>query len=68
MRFSSVRIAASPSYMVALMRNVMQGLEWSICCVYMDDILIWASSFEELLERLEMVLARLAGSGVTHPI
>ena len=61
----SMGLAASPSWMVALMRNVMQGLEWSICCVYMDDILIWAQDFDELLHRLSMVLERLSGSGLT---
>ena len=58
-------LAVSPSYMVQLMHSVMAGLEWSICCVYMDDILIWANDFEELCDRLEMVLARLSGSGLT---
>jgi hypothetical protein len=38
---------------------VLQGLMYSICELYIDDILIHARSETEFLERLESVLARL---------
>jgi len=38
---------------------VLQGLIYSICELYIDDILIHARSETEFLERLELVLARL---------
>ena len=48
-----LRRKCAPSYMVNLMNEVMQGLQWSIC--------VWAHSFEEVLERLELVLERFIG-------
>ena len=41
-----------------LMNEVVQGLQWSICVCYMDDTLVWAQNFEEMMERLELVLER----------
>jgi hypothetical protein len=51
--------------MVNLMNEVMQGLQWSICVCYMDDTLVWAHSFEEMMERLELVLERFIGANLS---
>ena len=48
--------------MVNLMNEVMQGLQWSICVCYMDDTLVWAQDFDEMIERLELVLERFIGA------
>ena len=42
-----------------LLETVLQGLNWKTCLVYIDDILIWASNFDEHLKNLTMVLDRL---------
>ena len=55
-------LQCAPSYMVNLMNEVMQGLQWSICVCYMDDTLVWAQNFEEMIERLESVLERFIAS------
>ena len=58
-------LQCAPSYMVNLMNEVMQGLQWSICVCYMDDTLVWAHSFEEMMERLELVLERFVGANLS---
>ncbi|KAK3105091.1 hypothetical protein FSP39_017124 [Pinctada imbricata] len=53
-------LANSPSTFERLMENVLRGLQWEKCLVYMDDIIVPGASFEEEIERLEMVLTRLS--------
>ncbi len=47
-----------------LMENVLRGYQWSRCLVYLDDILIYAASFDQALENLELVLNRLSAAGL----
>ena len=58
-------LQCAPSYMVNLMNEVMQGLQWSICVCYMDDTLVWAQNFDEMMERLELVLERFIGANLS---
>jgi len=41
-----------------MMDSTFAGLKWLICLVYLDDIIVWARSWEEHLERVEKVLQR----------
>jgi len=43
---------------------VLAGLTWSTCLVYVDDVICFASSFEEHVERLGQVFARLSAAGL----
>ena len=52
----------APATFQRLMQRVLAGLEW--CFVYIDDILIISSTFEEHLERVREVLARLRKAGL----
>ena len=52
-------LANSPSTFERLMENVLRGLHWEECVVYMDDIIVPAFTFQEELERLEHVFQRL---------
>src|SRR6266516_1960770 len=49
----------SPSTFQRLMDMVLRGLQWESVLVYIDDILIFANSFTELLTRQEEVFKRL---------
>ncbi len=36
-----------------MMNLAMHGLNWEICCCYIDDVLVFSRSFDEHLVRLE---------------
>ena len=55
---------AAPTFQ-CLMDYVLSSLQWSQCLVYLDDIIIFGSSFSEHLERLKTVLTRLKEAGLT---
>jgi hypothetical protein len=46
------------------MESVLAGLTWEECLVYLDDIIIYAKSFDEHLNRLKHVLERLREGGL----
>ena len=54
----------APSTFQRLMEMVLAGLHWSICLVYIDDIIIYGRTCEEHLERLEEVFKRLRQAGL----
>ncbi|ROT75043.1 hypothetical protein C7M84_006442 [Penaeus vannamei] len=47
----------APSCFQRLMERVLEGLQWRMALVYLDDIIVFGGSFDEKLERLEEVLA-----------
>lgn len=52
-------LATSPSVFERLMEDVLRGLQWSECLLYMDDIIVPAPTIDLELERLEHVFTRL---------
>ena len=46
------------------MSQVMRGLHWKRCLVYIDDILVFGNDFESALHSLELVLIRVAEYGL----
>jgi len=57
-------LAGAPSSFCRLMSIVLKDLLWEICLCYLDDIVIFARTQEELLERLRIVLNRLRQVGL----
>lgn len=53
-----------PSFQ-ALMTQVLRGLNWKTCLVYVDDILVFSNSFKEHLQHLEQIFTRLTAAGLT---
>ncbi|XP_061189572.1 uncharacterized protein K02A2.6-like [Saccostrea echinata] len=49
----------APSTFERLMENVLKGLQWTECLVYMDDIISYSSTYEEGLQRLANIFTRL---------
>ena len=49
----------APATFERLMSQVMRGLHWKRCLVYIDDILVFGHDFESALESLELVLIRV---------
>ena len=54
----------SPATFQRLMNRILKGLHWSICMCYLDDILVFGPTFEEVLKRLEVILIRLREAGL----
>ena len=54
----------APSTFQRLMETVLRGLAQDICTVYLDDILVMGTTFEEHLCNLQYVFDRLCDAGV----
>ena len=47
-----------------LMELILQGLNWQTCIIYVGDIVVFGSSFQEHLQRVVEVLDRIHDSGM----
>ena len=47
-----------------MMNLVMAGLNFTVCLIYLDDIIVFASDIDTHLQRLSQVLERLAAVGL----
>ena len=54
----------APALFERLMERVLAGLQWKICLVYIDDIIVHGSTVDELASRLQQVLDRLRNAGL----
>ena len=54
----------APATFERLMSQVMRGLHWKRCLVYIDDILVFDNDLEAALHNLELVLDRVAEYGL----
>ncbi|KFD48296.1 hypothetical protein M513_10788 [Trichuris suis] len=54
----------APSTFQRLMEEVLAGLQWKTCLVYLDDIIVFAKTPAEQIERLGEVLNRLQLAGL----
>ena len=55
----SFGLTNAPPNFQRLMTRVLHGLDWKICLIYIDDIIIFSSNFEDHLNRLGQVFDRL---------
>ena len=55
----------APATFQRMMDEVLSGLKWTMCLVYLDDVVIYGSTFEEHYERLEAVLTALDRAGLS---
>ena len=42
----------------------LSGLQWSLCLIYLDDVIVFSHDFEEQIDRLDMVLTQIGGAGL----
>ena len=54
----------APSSFQRVMECVLQGLNWKICLVYLDDVIIFSPTFEMHLQHLELVLQRFREANI----
>lgn len=46
------------------METVLQGLQWRSCLVYLDDVVIFGRTEQELISRMDNVFSRLRQAGL----
>ena len=54
----------APATFERLMETVLSGLQWDVCLVYLDDVIVMASSFDGMLQNLQEVFERLKSAGL----
>ncbi len=57
-------LAAAPSEFSRLMCDVLRGIQYTECCLYMDDIICPSVTVTEQLLRLEHIFQRLRGANL----
>lgn len=54
----------APGTFQRLMEFVLAGLQWQVCLVYLDDVIVYSRDFNEHVERLREVFQRLRQAGL----
>ncbi len=57
-------LANAPSTFQRLMHAVLRGLQYDICLVYLDDIIIFSRTFDDHLTHLNDVFSRLRSANI----
>ena len=57
-------LTGAPKTFQRLMEIVLSELQWSACLIYLDDVIIFSQTFDEHLERVRLVLDRIAAAGL----
>ena len=57
-------LSNAPAIFQRLMNLVMRGLTWEACLVFLDDIVVMSTTFEQHLERLKAVFGRLKSANL----
>lgn len=58
-------LCSAPATFQRVMDTVLAGLKWQTCLVYLDDVVVFASNFDEHIQRLQTVLDAIRTSGFT---
>lgn len=58
-------VAGGPATFQALMDKVLADIKHQFCMAFLDDVLIYSTSFEDHLSHIEEVLRRIAQAGLT---
>ena len=57
-------LSTAPETYEHLMELTLSGLQWSLCLIYLDDIIVFFHGFEEQIDRLDKVLSQISGAGL----
>ena len=58
------RLCNAPATFERLMELVLVGLPWSVCLVYLDDIIVHAKTFDAAVQHLQEVFCRLRSASL----
>jgi len=54
----------APATFERLMERVLLGLPWQVLLIFLDDVIVYAKSFEEVVRRLRLVFERLRSANL----
>lgn len=54
----------APSTFERLMERVLDGLQWKVALLYLDDVIVFSSDMEQHMERLRLVFDRIRGANL----
>ena len=57
-------LANAPATFERLMEQILQGLPWTVCLVYLDDVIVHAKTLADEFENLRTVFQRLRQAGL----
>ena len=47
-----------------LLETVLSGLQWHVCLIYLDDIIVYGSTFDTMIKNLVTVFDNLVEAGL----
>ena len=57
-------LANAPATFERLMERILQGLPWTVCLVYLDDVIVYAKTLADEFENFQTVFRRLRQAGL----
>lgn len=57
-------LANAPATFERLIESVLAGVHWEICLIYLDDVIVFSTTFEEHVDRLRKVITRIHKAGL----
>ena len=54
----------APATFERLMESVLSGLQWQICLIYLDDIIVAGKTFEDMVNNLSLIFDRFISAGL----
>ncbi len=57
-------LSNAPATFERLMERVMSGLNWSICLIYLDDVIVMSKNVPDMFDRLRQVFDRLRSANL----
>ena len=57
-------LSCAPATFQRLMETVMAGLQWEICLIYLDDVIVVGKTFEDMIVNLSKVFDRIVEAGL----
>lgn len=58
-------LCSAPATFQRMMDSVLAGLKWQSCLVYLDDVVVFSTTFDQHLERLRLVLEAIRAADLT---
>ena len=57
-------LSIAPQTYECLMELTLSSLQWSLCLIYLDDVIVFSHDFDEHIDRLDKVLTQIGAAGL----